>query len=140
MTNNNIKASEVVHFTSGENFDFNIVTQRLNVIEWLKVGSTVTCDPAPENTDIDYLILVKERDAGAVSALGFDLDCGGSHYEPSEGEFNSWRKENINLIVTDSRWFFNQFALATHVAKKLNLLNKADRITLFQAILYSRQV
>jgi hypothetical protein len=112
------------------------IAESLDALKFARVGSTVTCDPPPSNTDIDYLILVKRRDASAVASLGFDLDQGGEHYEPSEGNFNSWRSGNVNLIVTDSEWFYNGFILATNVAKALNLMCKRDRVTLFQAILY----
>lgn len=104
----------------------------------MRVGSTVSCNPAPENTDIDYLVLVKGRASSLDFLSGYNLDNDNSHYEPSEGDFNSWRKDNINLIITDSVFFFEKFKLATELAKHFNLLEKKDRIKLFQAVLYSR--
>lgn len=112
--------------------------RKLDPVEWMPVGSRVTCDPAPTDTDIDVLVRVKIRRPDAVAALGFDLDSSGKHYEPSEGQFNSWRRGNLNLIVTDDREFYDRFALATHLAKAFNLLEKRDRIALFQAVLYRR--
>lgn len=100
------------------------------------VGSRITCDPAPTDTDEDFLVVVRKRNPGAMAAAGFELDTGGSHYEPSEGQFNSWRKGSLNLIVTDDRKFARRFLAASAVAQRLNLLNKADRIALFQAVLY----
>ena len=107
-----------------------------NCLDWRFVGSSVTCDPPVMDTDIDVLILLKERDRGFLSGLGFYLDNTSIHYEPNDGVFNSWRRENFNLIVTDSTDFFDAFVVATKVARKFNLLKKEDRIILFQAVLY----
>ena len=109
--------------------------ESLSPIKWQKVGSQVTCNPPPSGTDIDYLILLNARRPNAISSLGFFFEAG-AHYEPSEGQFNSWRKGNVNLIVTDCPIFYEKFVSATNAAKKLNLLLKDERITLFQAILY----
>lgn len=109
--------------------------KELDAIKIIPVGSRATCDPAPENTDIDYLVLVKKR----TCPVGWELDTGGVHYEPSEGEFNSWRKGNVNLIVTDSYFFYDKFVVATKLAKRFNLLDKRDRIALFQGVLYGRE-
>lgn len=103
------------------------------------VGSRVTCDPAPMNTDEDWLVLVKDFDKAfdILYRNGFDLDNPSIHYRPENSVFNSWRgPDSTNLIVTDDRWFYNKFLAATHVAKKLNIMNKQDRIMLFQAVLY----
>jgi hypothetical protein len=51
--------------------------------------------------------------------------------------FNSWRGPNAqNLIVTDDLEWHRRFVAATSIAKRLNLMAKADRIALFQAVLY----
>ena len=42
----------------------------------------------------------------------------------------------VNLIVTRNDTFFNRFMAASSVAKRLNLLDKADRVAVFQAVLY----
>ena len=101
------------------------------------VGSTVTCDPAPKNTDRDYLVLFKYGASYTVSlpSKGFKLE-GEGHYDPSHGDFSSWRKGDVNIIATHNVSFFDRFVLATFVAKELNLLDKKDRIVLSQAILY----
>nr|AYD75896.1 conserved hypothetical protein [Pseudo-nitzschia multiseries DNA virus] len=123
---------------AGREAEINGLMSDLGAKDWMRVGSTITCDPPATGTDIDVLVLVKKRNASTLEGLGFDFENGRAHYEPSEGEFNSWRRGDLNLIVTDDLGFFNAFALATEVAKTLNLLRKEDRVTLFQAILYRR--
>lgn len=107
-------------------------------------GSRVTCDPAPTDTDQDYLVQMPNRNgtiSKAVSLLsgaGFRWE-GGEHYQMAAGDFMSWRLGNINLIVTANANFAQRHRAATYVCKRLNLLNKQDRISLFQAVLYGNQ-
>jgi len=106
------------------------------VIEMAAVGSRVTCVPAPTDTDEDILILTDDArlfmgdaiEAGFANC-GFYVGC----------DFISLRKGEINLIVTEESSFYNKFILATHVCKALNLLDKEQRITVFQAILYGKE-
>ena len=74
----------------------------LKAIEVVPVGSRISCNPSPKDTDIDFLVLLGKR----TLPDGYQLDNNEAHYEPNEGEFNSWRKGNVNLIVTDSFFFF----------------------------------
>jgi hypothetical protein len=108
------------------------------------VGSRVTCVPAPINTDADFLILPK--DGRFMSVVGTILNAGferggstipddGNRTDPSD-RFVSFKKDDLNLIVVNSRPFFERFLAATSVAKRLNILAKPDRIVLFQAVLY----
>lgn len=104
------------------------------------VGSRITCDPPVMNTDEDFLILIKEKDYQSViyqlGTDGYSLDNPSEHYRPENNQFNSWRCREENLIITSDFLFFRRFMAATAVAKKLNLLEKADRKMLFQAVLY----
>lgn len=52
--------------------------------------------------------------------------------------FHSWKKDQLNFILTASLEYFENFYRATILAKKLNLLKKEDRITLFEAIVNDR--
>ena len=108
-------------------------------------GSRVICDPAPTDTDEDFIVLVDGEDffdlIQELCANKYEL--GGSDVTPSEDfapnvweGFQSYKKGEINLIVTCSEEFFGKFVGATIVAKSLNLLDKSDRIALFQKILY----
>ena len=113
-----------------------------NVLEMEYVGSRVTCNPAPTDTDEDILVLVESasRFVATCKDNGYE---GGEVYFNKEGsttsEFYSLRKEDTNLIVTEKKDFFEKFMLASHVCKSLNVLLKKDRITVFQAILYSKK-
>jgi hypothetical protein len=119
------------------------------------VGSRVTCNPPPTDTDID--ILVFASDAEKLSLMmafrGFQAHLCASKVEDLSNSANqtvfdgtqsspfvSLRRGEVNLIVTDQTRFFRRFLAATSVAKKLNLLSKPDRIDLFQAVLYGNSV
>ena len=110
------------------------------------VGSRVTCTPAPTDTDEDWLCLMPgDTDSGAnfdlaLTSLGWRL--GGSQPTdsnaiPPRERFWSSTHGEVNIIVTQSVEFFERFMAATAVSKRLNLLNKDDRIALFQAVLYA---
>lgn len=111
------------------------------------VGSRVTCDPAPTDTDQDWLLYVEAKDYRPL--LGFLLaskwEPGGSlvpvdeSYRPPNERFNSFKLGVDNAIVTDSMEFHKRFLAASSIAKRLNLLEKADRIALFQAVLYGNE-
>ena len=112
-------------------------------------GSRVTCNPAPTGTDEDWVCLAPRQARSwaadkdwktALFLAGYEQ--GGSAVPddgnrlPEDQRFLSFTKGDINLIVTESPEFFRRFLAATDVAKHLNLLDKADRIRLFQAVLY----
>lgn len=116
---------------------------RAAAIRFEPVGSRVTCNPAPTDTDEDFLVLIDENDFGGFYRMlmegGYEL--GGSvplnevNVDPDE-RFSSFTLGTTNLIVTSSELFFDRFMQATAEAKAKNLLVKADRIALFQSILY----
>lgn len=104
-----------------------------------KTGSRVICNPAPEDTDIDYLAYVPEHKQHKFLCMLCENDfvVGGDDSScDDEEEFQSFKRGNLNIILTFNEAFYRKFKLATKVAKKLNLLKKEDRIMLFQAILY----
>ncbi|WP_292099510.1 hypothetical protein [Mesorhizobium sp.] len=105
-------------------------------------GSRVTCRPAPAYTDRDYLVEIYGHES-AVSRIIDLLHSAGYRWEGSQhyqavaaSDFMSWRRDDINLIVTANPDFARRHRAATHVCKRLNLMVKADRIALFQAVLY----
>lgn len=108
-------------------------------------GSRVTCSPAPTDTDRDYLVEIvsnASENVGSIvnhlSGYGFEWE-GGEHYQDAASTFMSWRRGDTNLIVTADPTFADRHRAATAVCKRLNLLNKQDRIALFQAVLYGNQ-
>lgn len=107
------------------------------------VGSRVTCDPPPADTDEDYLVLVKDKRAtvAALRSIGFEHSTDPEKVEKYEKmnetaawSFSSLWFGDVNYIVTDSQFFFERFLTATYVCKKLNLLKKEDRIMVFEAV------
>ena len=102
------------------------------------MGSRVTCNPPPQDTDEDYLVF---DHAGIVIAhlegQGFDSEGEPEFYTGNDaGQFRSMRRGNVNVIVTPYMEFFDRFIAATELARRFNLMAKVDRITLFQAVLY----
>lgn len=106
----------------------------------LATGSRVICNPPPTDTDQDFVVLVRDMQEAETYLMGVaDAVVEGSRPEDPRNNtspFLSIRILDLNFIITSDQQFFNQFQLATAVAKRLNLLDKADRIVLFQAILY----
>ena len=112
------------------------------------VGSRVTCDPPPDDTDEDWLILCSIRHCHALlTHLNEDdwdlsISLNGDDDHEQRRQFWSVGKtidgQDINLIITFDEVFHAKFWAATTIAKHLNLLEKQDRIDLFQAVLYGR--
>jgi hypothetical protein len=101
------------------------------------VGSRVTCNPPPTDTDEDWLVLVFDRADDKLAEAGFTQDGSPEFYTGNDnGGFRSWRRGDLNIVTTESAEFFDRFTTATDLAKRFNLLRKADRIALFQAVLY----
>ena len=108
-----------------------------------QTGSTVICDPPPTDTDTDYVVYIQDGPKGAADVIeflkgqGYIPEGDQDHYDlMNENNFMSYRKDKINLILTAKPFFAKRHRVATKVCKKLNLLNKADRIMVFQAVLY----
>lgn len=104
-----------------------------------QTGSSVICNPPVEDTDIDFIICATSEAKldQFLTVNGFKLsNASEEEYDLEEEGFSSYRKGNINLIVTENYEWYKKWVLATKVAKKLNLLKKEDRIILFKAILY----
>lgn len=112
------------------------------------VGSRVTCSPPPTDTDQDVLVLVQKggfNDLARWACEDHNFKLDGSEVEdyfdlsPAD-TFRSLSDGEHNIIATEDPIFFRKFMAATHVAKRLNLLDKDDRIMLFQAVLYGNEV
>ena len=111
-------------------------------------GSRFICDPPVLDTDDDWIILVEDLEYAKYKAARLDWYSAGSGYyrEGSDheelGPFVSMRHSegNSNYIFTDDAEFYDRYVAATLLAKKYNLLNKADRIQLFHAVLYGEYI
>jgi len=82
---------------------------------------------AKENSDYDYLVLVRERPTTNSSWLdiyGFTPDVD----DPLYGEdFSSWRKGNVNLVFTDNPEYYRVTLEASEFCKRYRVFDKADR-------------
>uniref|UniRef100_A0A6C0JWT4 Nucleotidyltransferase n=1 Tax=viral metagenome TaxID=1070528 RepID=A0A6C0JWT4_9ZZZZ len=104
-----------------------------------QTGSSVICDPPVLDTDIDYIICTPSFSAfdKFVVDAGFRYTSNDEEgYVLQNNGFFCYRRDNLNLIVTESNDWYLKWVAATKLAKKLNLLQKKDRIILFQYILY----
>ncbi len=103
-------------------------------------GSRVICNPPVLDTDIDFIIC--ERGGGIelhkfLIKNGFNKSCKDDEEYDMESEgFECYRKDNINLIITSNYNWYLKWVTATKLAKKLNLLEKEQRIALFKYVLY----
>lgn len=113
----------------------------------IPVGSRVTCNPPPTDTDADYLIYVPASVAQAylaeltaqdwVSDLDTALIARYGQMRNSDNlpvHFTAMRKGEENLIITWSKPFHQSFLAATAVAKRLNLMERDDRVALFDTL------
>lgn len=108
----------------------------------IPTGSSVICNPPILDTDRDYIICVHSlKDIKAfIEGIGFKTSTQDvEEYDIQEdGLFECYRKDNINLILTEDFDFYLKWCHATELATKLNLREKGQRITLFQYLLYDR--
>lgn len=110
------------------------------------VGSRITCSPPPLDTDQDVLVYVhatnmpivqnKLETAGFVREGSNPADMNAN--VDKQSVFFSFRKGDMNYIITSELEFYERFSTATELARKWNLLEKSDRIQLFQAVLYGK--
>lgn len=101
-------------------------------------GSAVICDPPVMTNDKDFIICAINP-VNLIEFLNhneFEISHNeGYDFDPNEG-ITCLRRGELNLIVTGDYEFYLKFVNATILAKKLNLLEKSQRIDLFQYVLY----
>jgi hypothetical protein len=111
-------------------------------LQWHNVGSRVSCNPPPTDTDRDILCLVAIATEFAAVAEAAGFEVAGSvpvdNIDPYKviSRWASFRRGEINLIVTDDPSFASLFMVATRLATRFNLMDRNDRVALFQAVLY----
>lgn len=110
-----------------------------NTEKWFRTGSTYICDPPVEGTDYDIVLYVRPDIYGMYQeALVLDgWERGGSRGDRDEwASFKKRHTDGIvyNFLVTQNEDHYNNMYIATSAAKRLNLLNKNDRVMLFHAI------
>lgn len=95
--------------------------------------------------DVDFVVLVDNLEdfqgESSLPPLAFVSTSGDGYLHDSKhGVFGTLRSTNseksINLIVTEDLLFYAKFVEATKLATLLGLKDKAQRVALFQYILY----
>ena len=103
-------------------------------------GSRYICNPAPTDTDNDTVVLVEDLEKAKTALVSFGWTVSGEGYgsvKNDDGWFSA--KKEIdgvleNLIVMHEQDKFAKWINATELSKKLNLVNKQDRITVFSFV------
>jgi hypothetical protein len=108
-------------------------------VDWFACGSRVTCDPAPTDTDEDWLLTVASTllavEVGKwLVSYGWVKEGTTARYS-NDKDFISYRAGELNFIVTSNPEFSKNFKLATGVCKQMNILEKEDRRNIFEAIM-----
>ena len=104
-------------------------------IKWMPTGSRYICNQPPMDTDEDYIALVGDGAEGVLTLAGFAMNTDPNKYDEMP-EFLAFRSGEFNVVTTQNVEFYARFCAATEEAKGRNLLAKADRIALFQRVLY----
>lgn len=120
------------------------------VIAIFPSGSRVICNPPPTDTDEDFVVLCKPSVCAFdilehLEGLGYTTSSGKDEYadmgdfDNHEG-FMSFKKGEINYILTQSVEMYEGFMLATVEATEKNLLDKGERIKVFRKHLYGEEI
>jgi hypothetical protein len=95
------------------------------------------------DTDEDFLLLVDDIRVSVknLKEMGFSTEMTPAEEEEyfelqrvSGRNFHSLRFGITNYIITDSHFFFERFLTATHICKTLNLMEKPQRVMVFNGI------
>ena len=101
-------------------------------------GSSYICNPPVIDTDIDFVIYSQDWDN---LHLWCEKNAFKTNFEDYVLEdFRSYKRGVINLIVTDDVTFYKRFVKATELAKQLNLLEKDQRVALFDFVMYESNI
>ena len=103
------------------------------VLECFAGGSKVICNPPPTDTDTDYCVLVR-----SISEFVDDNDSawefGKSDYVGEGTTFTTCRRGDYNLLLFSDKAEYGACRGATALAKHLNIMDKAKRYALFEAV------
>ena len=109
-----------------------------NMIAYCYVGSRVICDPVPKKADQDILILLERKIYKNLGEKFQNWMLGGS--QPTEMSIFSTYKKKIdgiefNLICTPDPSWFKKFIRATELCRDFNVVDKNDRIYIFDKVM-----
>ena len=129
------------HYGPGGVLDVAHLTQDfLNQVRGsFRTGSRVICDT--QRTDDDRVVLLRCGKLDALRMLPGWVGPGSLGEAPvSDIEFLSLRHPEsvVNLILLTDSALYSKFYLATLVAAKLRLVEKNDRVLVFDAIMFDK--
>ena len=104
---------------------------------YFRTGSREICSPAPYDTDVDFVAL--DLIGFKFEGMGFELTTDqkeGNNASYGDGDFETYRQGEVNLIVVHDWADFKAWKAATAAAKQMNITDKEKRIALFQGVLY----
>lgn len=99
------------------------------------VGSRVICTPAPTDTDLDILMLGNANMGPKYIGQTIGQWCDKHDGKYPDGYFTSFRKGEVNLLLTFNRLWYMKFLKAVEVCKMLNVQDKKQRIKVHHMIL-----
>jgi hypothetical protein len=106
------------------------------VAEFALIGSAMYM-PAEACNDVDFAVLTRD----GVDAMGYlsqlcqsGWDACGEEYDTQHGTWGAVRRDNINLMVTHDRAWFERYKTAMQVCKVLRLTRKDDRIAVCRVV------
>lgn len=106
------------------------------VAEFSLIGSAMYM-PAEACGDVDFAVLLKDgedalRYLSELAVQGWS-HCG-EEYDTQHGTWGAVRRDNLNLMVTHDRAWFERYKVAMQVCKVLRLTNKEDRIAVCRVV------
>jgi hypothetical protein len=108
------------------------IERSISVREIAHVGSTYI--NSMQGNDIDIVARVSDSQEAWCNLKDDDWrDTGGG--SGHEDDFNTYRKGDVNLMITESEEFITGFELAAEVCKALRLSEKWQRIAVHRVIM-----
>lgn len=112
------------------------------IISRFPTGSRVICNPPPMDTDEDWCILYDKVDFRTIDRVLVDRGYyySGKYYNKTT-KFRTYRHNTnpLNLIMTRHLDWYERFQEATDIATQENILDKNERVELFEMILGNRR-
>jgi len=103
------------------------------ILEMSLFGSQAICNPPPRNSDEDWILYTNDLDGLKIDLerAYFQADITGKY---DDSPFKSYRKGDLNYIVTDNLKFFEATKTATRMARELNIRRKKDRVVFYKIV------
>lgn len=105
------------------------------VFEYFPTGSRTICDPAPTDTDQDWVVKVSPRRYKTfIEILTEDFGFENCSKDYADSRSTSLKKGDVNLILVRDSFTYDSWKTATRICQKLNLTEKKDRVYVFKQL------